>query len=59
VQDLVALGDLREVEPERYLATGTRALATRMESALEWARTHHGHLEFRSRGRESTTGEQD
>ena len=55
VQDLVALGDLREVEPERYVATGTRALASRMESALEGARADHGHLEFRSRGRESST----
>ncbi len=59
VEDLVALGDLREVEPERYVATGTRALALRMESALESARTNHGHLEFRSRGREPHTGAHD
>ena len=51
VEDLVALGDLREVEPERYVATGNRALGARIESALETARAHHGHLEFRSRGR--------
>jgi hypothetical protein len=51
VQDLVASGDLREVEPERYIATGSRALCVRIEGALESARESHGHLEFRSRGR--------
>jgi hypothetical protein len=51
VQDLVIVGDLREVEPERFVATGRRALFARIESALELARQDHGHLEFRSRGR--------
>jgi hypothetical protein len=51
VQDLLAVGDLREVEPERYVTTGNRALFVRIESALERARANHGHLEFRSRGR--------
>jgi glyoxylase-like metal-dependent hydrolase (beta-lactamase superfamily II) len=52
VQDLVDVGDLREVEPERYVATGRRALFARIEAALEQARETHGHLEFRSRGRQ-------
>ena len=52
VQDLVAVGDLREVEPERYVATGERALGSRIETALQGARANHGHLEFRSRGRD-------
>jgi hypothetical protein len=56
VQDLVALGDLREVEPERYVATGERALPSLIETALERARADHGHLEFRSRGREPDSG---
>jgi hypothetical protein len=51
VQDLLAVGDLREVEPERYVTTGNRALFVRIESALERARANYGHLEFRSRGR--------
>jgi glyoxylase-like metal-dependent hydrolase (beta-lactamase superfamily II) len=51
VQDLVALGDLREVEPERYVATGKRALCARIEAALASAREGYGHLEFRSRGK--------
>jgi len=51
VQDLLEAGDLREVEPERYVATGRRALFSRIEAALEQARAGYGHLEFRSRGR--------
>ena len=51
VQDLVVVGDLREAEPERYIATGRRTLFSRIEDALEQARESHGHLEFRSRGR--------
>ncbi len=51
VQDLVILGDLREVEPERFVATGSRTLFARIESALELTRERHGNLEFRSRGR--------
>jgi glyoxylase-like metal-dependent hydrolase (beta-lactamase superfamily II) len=50
VQDLVALGDLREVEPKRYIATGKRALFARIDTALARAREGYGHLEFRSRG---------
>lgn len=57
VQDLVVAGDLREVEPERYIATGGRVLFARIETALEQARRNHGHLEFRSRGR-SQPGQQ-
>jgi hypothetical protein len=57
VQDLVAVGDLHEVEPERYIATGRRALFARIEDALEQTRECHGHLEFRSRGR-SQPGQQ-
>lgn len=51
VQDLLEAGDLREVEPERYVATGGRALFSRIETALQQARAGFGHLEFRSRGR--------
>ena len=51
VQDLVGVGDLREVEPERFIPTGRRTLFARIEAALEQARGKHGHLEFRSRGR--------
>jgi len=51
VQDLLEAGDLREVEPERYVATGGRAFFSRIEAALEQARAGFGHLEFRSRGR--------
>jgi len=51
IQDLVEAGDLREVEPERYVATGGRAFFSRIEAALEQARAGFGHLEFRSRGR--------
>jgi glyoxylase-like metal-dependent hydrolase (beta-lactamase superfamily II) len=50
VEDLVVVGDLREVEPERYIATGRRTLFGRIEAALEQARETHGQLEFRSRG---------
>jgi glyoxylase-like metal-dependent hydrolase (beta-lactamase superfamily II) len=49
LQDLVAFGDLREVEPERYVWTGTTALRSRVLAGLEQARSRHGHLEFRSR----------
>ena len=55
VQDLVAMGDLREVEPEHYVATGSRGLFARIESALEATRREHGELEFRSRGIEGPT----
>jgi glyoxylase-like metal-dependent hydrolase (beta-lactamase superfamily II) len=51
VQDLCRMGDLREVEPERYLWTGQTALRSRLDAAIERARRHHGHLEFRSRAR--------
>lgn len=51
VQDLVMVGDLDQVEPERYVTTGRRTLFARLEDALDQARESHGHLEFRSRGR--------
>jgi glyoxylase-like metal-dependent hydrolase (beta-lactamase superfamily II) len=50
VQDLVEFGDLKEVEPEQYIATGGRGLFAWIEGALEHVRAAHGHLEFRSRG---------
>ena len=50
VQDLAALGDLREVEPERYVWTGGWELASRIRDALALARERYAHLEFRSRG---------
>jgi hypothetical protein len=51
VQDLVVVGDLEEVEPEQYVPSGRRTLFARIEDALDQARESHGHLEFRSRGR--------
>lgn len=51
VQDLAALGDLEEVAPERWIWTGMRSLAGRVEEALAEARAEYAHLEFRSRGR--------
>jgi len=53
VSDLVTAGDLREVEPERFVWTGREDVRKRVVNALESARVHHGHLEFRSRGRAS------
>jgi glyoxylase-like metal-dependent hydrolase (beta-lactamase superfamily II) len=51
VQDLHRTGDLREVEPERYLWTGQTEVRSRLAAALGSARRRHGHLEFRSRAR--------
>jgi len=48
VHDLVAMGDLEEVEPERYVYTGGTALMKYLEAALETARQDYGHLDFRS-----------
>lgn len=48
VHDLVALGDLEEVEPERFVYTGTTALMDHLEALLERGRRRYGHLEFRS-----------
>jgi glyoxylase-like metal-dependent hydrolase (beta-lactamase superfamily II) len=48
VHDLVALGDLEQVEPERYLYRGGNALFAHLENALERGRREYGHLEFRS-----------
>ena len=53
VHDLVALGDLEEVEPERYVYTGGTALMAHLESALERGREQYGHLDFRSYRRAS------
>lgn len=50
VQDLVVLGDLEEVEPERFVWTGRSSLAARVDGARARARAEYGHLEFRSRG---------
>ncbi len=48
VHDLVAMGDLEEVEPERYIYTGNRALKGHLDALLERGREHYGHLDFRS-----------
>lgn len=48
VHDLVLLGDLEEVEPERYIYTGENALINHLETALSTARKSYGHLDFRS-----------
>ena len=48
VHDLVAIGDLEEVEPERYLWRGNRALMGYLETLLDRGREHYGHLDFRS-----------
>jgi hypothetical protein len=48
VHDLVAIGDLEEVEPERYLWRGNRALMGYLEALLDRGREHYGHLDFRS-----------
>jgi hypothetical protein len=52
VQDLVTVGDLREVEPERYVWAGRRELERYIERARDSARALYAHLEFRSRGAE-------
>ena len=49
VQDLVRVGDLEEIEPERYVWTGRSRLRDRLQASLEAARENYGHLEFRSR----------
>jgi len=51
VHDLVRVGDLREVEPERYVWTGETALEAWLDAALREAREEYDHLEFRSRAR--------
>lgn len=51
VEDLLRAGDLREVEPERYVWSGGRTLWQRVHDARKRARALHGALEFRSRGR--------
>jgi glyoxylase-like metal-dependent hydrolase (beta-lactamase superfamily II) len=53
VHDLVALGDLEEVEPERYVHTGRTALMDHLASALVRSREQYGHLDFRSYRRPS------
>lgn len=53
VQDLVALGDLREVERERYVWDGGSALRASIEAALAEGRDRYAHLEFRNRGAEA------
>jgi glyoxylase-like metal-dependent hydrolase (beta-lactamase superfamily II) len=51
VEDLLRVGDVSEVEPERYVWTGARTLWRCIHDARDCARATHGHLEFRSRGR--------
>lgn len=53
VRDLALSEDLSEVEPERYLYTGTRGLEGWLGDLLAEARRDHGGLEFRSRAREA------
>jgi hypothetical protein len=50
VEDLVAVGDLEEVAPERYVWTGNSALKSEILDVLAAARRRFGHLEFQSRG---------
>ncbi len=44
----MVLCDLEEVEPERYVHTGRRALMEHLEATLGRGREQYGHLEFRS-----------
>lgn len=53
VHDLVLLGDLEEVEPERYVHTGRTALMDYLDASLERGRAQYGHLDFRSYRRSS------
>jgi len=46
VEDLVDTGDLREVEPERYLWTGRSELKGEIDSILAEAREEFGHLGY-------------
>lgn len=46
VEDLVDTGDLREVEPERYLWTGGSELKGEIDGVLAEARQEFGHLEY-------------
>lgn len=48
VHDLVALGDLEEVEPERYIYAGRTELMQHLETLLQQGRRQYGHLDFRS-----------
>ena len=50
VEDLVAVGDLEEVAPERYVWTGRATLQRETVDVLAAARRRFGHLEFQSRG---------
>jgi len=51
VHDMAEVGDLREVEPHRWVWTGQTGLRDRLHSTLLDQRRDHGHLEFESRGR--------
>ncbi len=51
VHDMAAVGDLREVEPERWIWTGKADLHDRLHATLLDQRRSHGDLEFESRGR--------
>ena len=53
VHDLVAMGDLEEVEPERFVHTGRTSLLDHLDAALAEGRKHYGHLDFRSYRRAS------
>jgi len=51
VHDLAAVGDLREVEPDRWVWSGKTNLRDQLHATLVEQRRSHGHLEFESRGR--------
>ena len=42
VQDLLAFGDLREVEPERYLWNETSEFGWALEATLKWEHLRYG-----------------
>lgn len=50
VDDLVELGDLQEVEPERYVWGGSCRLADQLDELLARLRPEYGHLDYESRG---------
>ena len=53
VHDLVAMGDLEEVEPERYVYIGGCVLLDYFDATLAKGRERYGHLDFRSYRRAS------
>jgi glyoxylase-like metal-dependent hydrolase (beta-lactamase superfamily II) len=53
VHDLVAMGDLEQVDEERFIYTGGSALIRHLEALLDAGRRNYGHLDFRSYRRSS------